>query len=216
MCNLNFHIFPIACHAIKTKDISETTYITEMLSASKMAQEVMYFLLVFVMFFNQWTDPLKLLTLITFPSRLAPSLCEQICLLSTDVTYGWRKLGYVTHSVARVISHSRMSLLLTLLHGLSPTIPPPPPFFCHFAANIPLWCAPSLLYLSIPGVQLRRPRGAGFSCGNEWGHPEGGSAHRFRDPAAGGCLCHRDLVHSPGHPLYRARQPGWEVTCWDT
>lgn len=51
MGKLNFHIYHVACHGIRTKDISETTYITEMLSASRMAQEVMYFLLVCVMFF---------------------------------------------------------------------------------------------------------------------------------------------------------------------
>lgn len=90
------------------------------------------------------------------------------------------------------------------------------PFLALFVC---LWCVPSFPPASsshsIFGIELCRPGGTGFSCGNERGHPEGGSTHRFWDPAAGRCLCHRNPIRSPGHPLYWARQPSWEVTQWD-
>ena len=109
------------------------------------------------------------------------------------------------HTPAFIVSHSR-SLA---------------PFICHITLiSLSLMCPPPHSLpsprLSISGVQFCRPRRAGFSCGNERGHPEGGSAHRFWDPAAGGCLCHWNPVRTPSHPLYWARQPSWEVTRWDT
>lgn len=165
------------------------------------------------------------LLLITSLWQFAPSLCEQICASSltwhaADVkTRGGGEIvgglggRYMSHSVACDISQAVLSLPSTnllLLHllflsatsqliSLSDLPPTPTTLPTSFCAH------------SVSGIKLGRPWWAGFSRGNKRGHPEGRSAHRFRDPAAGGSLCHRDPVRSSGHPIYWARQSGWEV-----
>lgn len=147
----------------------------------------------------------------TFPCCFAPSLREQIWLIAdvnmTDVNSDKWLIPMLSPWV-------HVSSPYSPAFFFAPYNPSPAPFICHFSTNISLWCAP--LPHSIAGVQFCRPRGSDFSCGNKRGRPEGGSAHRFWDPAAGGCLCHRNPFRSPSHPLYRARQPSWEVTGWDT
>lgn len=120
----------------------------------------------------------------------------------------------VTHSLVSVGARlfPLLSPIFCLLLSLSCSI-----YLPLLQWYLSLMCPlPPSLSLSISGVQFCWPRGAGFSCGNKRGHPEGGSTHRFWDPAAGGCLCYGNPVCSPSHPLYWARQPSWEVTHWDT
>lgn len=142
-----------------------------------------------------------------FPFCFAPSLREQIWLIS-DVNL-WLIPFPFPCCLCGCMSFP--------FFFLSPTIP----LLHHLSATSPLISLsdvspPFSPSLSISGIQFCRPRGAGFSCGNERSRPEGGSAHRFWDPASGRCLCYRDPVRSPSHPLYWARQLSWEVTHWDT
>ena len=155
-------------------------------------------------------------------SCLSTTLCEHMWLIP-DVQHDWSKLWSVTH--ARVVSVGERLFPLTLLTFFSVADNPSrAPFICHVSTAISLWCVPPpppppsslCLSLSVSGVQFCRPGGADFPRGNERGLPEGGSAHRVRAPAAGGCLCHRNPVHSPSHPLHWARQPGWEVASFTT
>lgn len=134
----------------------------------------------------------------------------------TDLTDCWRKHDWHKLWLSDSFpSHSHVisvgARLFPLTSSLSPTIP-----FLHYlsASDVSPPSLPPSSH-SIFGIELCRPGGTGFSCGNERGHPEGGSTHRFWDPAAGRCLCHRNPIRSPGHPLYWARQPSWEVTQWD-
>lgn len=150
----------------------------------------------------------------TFPSCLALSVCEHIWLIP-DVNMTDVNTDSLPFHSPSIYVGACLFLLPSSIFCL------PQYLLLHLYATYPLISPsdvslPPSLSLSISGVQFCWPRGASFSCGNKRGRPEGGSAHRFWDPAAGGCLCHWNPVCSPSRPLYWARQPGWEVTHWDT